>query len=135
MKKLILGWIFAITLCGAAEAQVLEAAEKSVAFKQYLIRPHTELSKLIYLLDRFNVPGVEMRVDGNVYSADKAFPYSKSYLAQNYKKEKAEVWIRAHCYRSRERNEIIYMRLDKENFKPARDILIEELSRLRAPGK
>ncbi len=131
MKQLVLGLTAVMCCTGALWAQGLEDFQDSEAFKHYLKRPRTELSRLIYLLDRFNAPGIEIKLDGNIYTTDKAFPYSKGYLSKNYKKERAEDWIRAHCYRSREKNEILYMRVGEESFKPVRDVLIEELERLR----
>lgn len=130
MKKLGLLAVFGMMLAQIAFGQGLADLRDSSAFRQYQTRPKTELSKLIYLLDRFNAPGIEIKIDGNIYTTDKAFPYSKGYLAKNYKKEKAEDWIRAHCYRSMEGNKIIYMRVDGSDFRPVRDMLIEELKRL-----
>lgn len=135
MKKTLL-YTFVMLLMGQiAWAQSLGPVQSSNAYKQYQNRSSSELSKLIFLLDRFNAPGVEMRIEGNVYTSDKAFPYSKGYLAKNYKKEKAEDWIRQHCYRSTGNNEIIYMRVDGGDFKPARDVLIEELKGLESLKK
>ncbi len=135
MKKFFLGMVLSIICAGVVFAQGLGDFQDSDAFKHYLNRPKTELSKLIYLLDRFNAPGIEIKLDGNIYTTDKAFPYSKGYLSKNYKKEPAEDWIRAHCYRSREKNEVLYMRVGDEGFRPVRDVLIEELKHLRAIEK
>lgn len=131
MKKIVFGLVLSAICASAVFAQGLGEFKESNAFKQYETRPRSELSKLIYLLDRFNAPGVEIKIDGNIYSTDKAFPYSKGYLAKNYKKEKAEAWIRAHCYRSMEGNKIIYMRVDGGDFRPVRDMLIDELKSLK----
>ncbi len=135
MKTLFFSGVLFFAVTGSVLAQEIGSIQDSAAFKQYQVRPQTELSKLIYLLDRFNSPAVEIKVDGNIYTTDKAFPYSKGYLSKNYKKEKAEAWIRAHCYRSSEKNEVIYMREGAAEFRPVRDILIEELKRLEALQK
>ena len=132
MKKTILSFMAMMVCATAVYAQGLGDFQGSGAYKNYLKRPKNELSKLIYLLDRFNAPSVEIKLDGNIYTTDKAFPYSKGYLSKNYKKEKAEDWIRAHCYRSREKNEVLYMRVGNESFEPVRDVLINELGQLRA---
>ena len=131
MKKMAWGVAVSMIYASVVFAQGLGAFQDSNAFKQYETRPRTELSKLIYLLDRFNAPGVEIKIDGNVYSTDKAFPYSKGYLAKNYKKETAEAWIRTHCYRSMDGNKVIYMRVGGGDFRPLRDMLIEELKILK----
>ncbi len=131
MRKIILNFLVLMICTTAIYAQGLGEFKTSDAYKSYLKRPKNELSKLIYLLDRFNAPGVEIKLDGNIYTTDKAFPYSKGYLSKNYKKEKAEDWIRAHCYRSREKNDVLYMRVGDEKFEPVRDVLIRELGQLR----
>ncbi len=109
----------------------LEPLTQSAAFKRYQARPASELSKLIYLLDRFNVPGIEIKIDGNIYPAEVAFPFAKFYLALNYRKERAEVWIQKHCYRSPFTNVIMLGRLPGEAFRPGRDMLFDGLKELR----
>ncbi len=135
MRKILFGILVMMVFAHVSFAGNLGAIQESAAFKQYQMRSKTDLSKLIYLLDRFNAPGVEIKLDGNIYSTDKAFPYSKGYLSKNYKKEKAEDWIRKHCYRSGEKNEVIYMRVGSGDFRPVRDVLIEELQNLKASEK
>lgn len=128
MKKII---VFSALIIGLAQtAWALEPIQDSEAFRKYQNRTPTELSKLIYLLDRFNTPETEIQIDGNVYASEKAFPYGKSYLAKSYKKEKAADWLREHCYRTQTNNQIIYIRVPGEDFRPFRDVLIEELERL-----
>ncbi len=125
-----------VALCVAAStAWAMEPLQESAAYQKYQNRPANELSKLIFLLDRFNTENTEIRIDGNVYKAEKAFPYGKSYLAQNYKQEKAEDWLRKHCYRTKGDNQIIYIRTQGDDFKPFRDVLIDELSVLRTIEK
>jgi|GEM_PF-1070263 len=131
MRRILFCILSGMIFLNSAFAASLGAFQDSAAFKQYQMRSKNDLSKLIYLLDRFNAPGVEIKLDGNIYTTDKAFPYSKGYLSKNYKKEKAEDWIRKHCYRSGDKNEVIYMRVEGSDFRPVRDILIEELKSLR----
>lgn len=128
MKKTIIV-LFSLAVLSAS-AFALEPIQESAAFKKYQNRTPTELSKLIYLLDRFNTPETEIQIDGNIYTAEKAFPYGKSFLAKNYKKENAADWLREHCYRTKDENKIIYIRFHEEKFRPFRDVLIEELERL-----
>lgn len=116
----------------AAHVFALEPIPESAAFKKYQNRSPSELSKLIYLLDRFNTPETEIRIDGNIYSSEKAFPYGKGYLAKNYNKESAEDWLRKHCYRTKESNQVIYIRVGGSDFRPFRDVLIEELETMKA---
>ncbi|HCM42662.1 MAG TPA: hypothetical protein DIS66_05060 [Candidatus Omnitrophica bacterium] len=128
MKKTIM-MLFSFAVLSAS-AFALEPIQESAAFKKYQNRTPTELSKLIYLLDRFNTTDTEIQIDGNIYTAEKAFPYGKSFLAKNYKKENAADWLREHCYRTKDENKVIYIRFHEEKFRPFRDVLIEELERL-----
>ena len=116
---------------GGAFAQSLVSIKDSVAYARYQSRPKTQLSELVYLMDRFNVPGVEIKVDGDTFNAEKAFPYWKISLSVSYEKETAQDWVRRYCYRSDQTNKVIYMRVNGGDCKPARDVFLEELKRLR----
>ena len=91
----------------------------------------TELSKLIYLLDRFNTPDIEIKVDGNTYRSEFAFPFAKAFLAVYYKKEKADTWIQKYCYRSPFSNEVMLGCMKDKECVPGRDLLLNELELLR----
>lgn len=116
-------------------AFALEPLQESAAYKKYQNRTPTELSKLIFLLDRFNTTETEIQIDGNIYTSEKAFPFGKSYLAKNYKKEEAANWLREHCYRTKDSNKVIYLRAGDEKFRPFRDVMIEELDKLNQLNK
>lgn len=123
---------FLVLFCiGTAFAQSLGSIENSTAYNRYQSRAKTKLSELIYLMDRFNVPGVEVNLDGNIFPAEKAFPYLKINLNVSYEQETAEDWINRYCYRSDETNKVIYMRVNDGGFKPMRDIFLKELQNLR----
>ena len=104
---------------------------ESRAFARYKTRIKTDLSKLIYLLDRFNDPQMEIKIDGNTYRSEMAFPFAKAFLAMNYRKEKAEVWIQKYCYRSPFSNQVMLGCLKDEKCMPGRDLLFNELQELR----
>ncbi len=104
---------------------------ESQAFERYKKRIKTELSKLIFLLDRFNSPEMEIKIDGNTYRAEQAFPFAKAFLAVYYHKEKAEVWIQKYCYRSPFTNQVMLGCIKGEKCVPGRDLLLEELKALR----
>ncbi len=109
----------------------LPPISESEAFERYKKRIKTELSKLIFLLDRFNSPEMEIKIDGNTYRAEQAFPFAKAFLAVYYKKEKAEVWIQKYCYRSPFSNQVMLGCIKDEKCVPGRDLLLEELKALR----
>ncbi len=104
---------------------------ESQAFARYRTRIKTELSKLIYLLDRFNDPQMEIKIDGNTYRSEMAFPFAKVFLAMNYRKEKADVWIQKYCYRSPFTNQVMLGCIKGEKCVPGRDLLLDELQALR----
>ncbi len=108
------------------------AIEESVAYQRYLKRKPTELSKLIYLMDRFNFQGMEIRVDGTTFQAPLCVPYVKAYLALQYRGERAEVWLQKHVYRSPFTHKVMYGRLPGEDFRIGRDMLFSELAKLRS---
>lgn len=103
----------------------------SRAFKAYEKRPKTELSKLIYLIERFNIEGIEIKIDGNIYPARLAYAFARMYLGLNYSQEKAEAWIEKHCYRSPFTNEVMLVRVDGGEYGVGRDFLLRELEMLR----
>lgn len=109
----------------------LPPLQESRAFARYKNRIKTDLSKLVYLMERFNAEGVEIKIDGNIYPARIAFPFARAYLALNYSKEKAEVWIEKHCYRSPFTNNVMLVRLGDEEYQVGRDVLLNELEALR----
>jgi len=106
--------------------------QDSHAFIRYKNRIKTDLSKLVYLMERFNLPGLEIKVDGNIYPAALAFPFARAYLAFNYSQEKAEDWIQKHCYRSPFTNEMMLVRVDGGPYEVGRDFLLRELEALKA---
>lgn len=119
-------------MCFSANAfAALPPILESDAFARYRKRMKTELSKLIYLLDRFNTPDMEIKIDGNTYRSELAFPFAKAFLAVYYKKEKAEVWIQKYCYRSPFTNQVMLGCMKDEKCVPGRDLLLGELEELR----
>jgi hypothetical protein len=132
LKRAVLTLVAVALFAGAAfAAYEWPPVETSKAYERYLNRPRSEMSRLIYLLDRFNFDGMEIRVDGTTYQAPMCVPFVKAYLALNYRKERAEVWIQKHVYRSPFTNEVMVGRLPGEDYRPGRDMLFEELAKLR----
>jgi len=107
--------------------QYLPSMEESRAYQQYSLRPKVELSKLIYLLDRFRESKLEVIFDGNPYPPEKAADHAKVYLSKHYHREEAKRWIKLHVHRSITKNEVIYARFPTGKKKPAKDILLKEL--------
>lgn len=131
MRKFFTLSLMAWLLCSATAFAALQPIGESQAFESYKKRIKTELSQLIYLLDRFNVPEMEIKIDGNTYQAEKAFPFAKAFLAVYYRKEKAEVWIQKYCYRSPFTNQVMLGCMKDEKCISGRDLLLKELKELR----
>lgn len=126
-------WMFlaaALTVAGvsyaAISAQGLQPYQESPAYKQYQKRPKSELSKLIYLMDRFKGSQYTVLFDGAEYDSLKALKYAKSYIAKHYQKEEAENWLRDHAYRSPS-GKVIYLKTPEGKTEVLRDSLIQEL--------
>jgi len=131
MKKSLALFFIVFSFFSASAFAALPPLSESQAFARYKKRIKTELSKLIYLLDRFNDPQMEIKIDGNTYRSEMAFPFAKAFLALNYRKEKAEVWIQKYCYRSPFANQVMLGCLKDEKCMPGRDLLLAELKELR----
>ncbi len=139
MKKTIAGVIFSaaiflllnsVSWAGAGEA--LPPFQESAAYKQYTRNPKSELSKLIYLMNRFRDSDLKVLYDGHDYTSDYAIGEAKKYIARNYHKENAEKWIKKHAYRAQSGGgDIIYLKYSDGKLRPLRDVLIEELEALQ----
>jgi len=135
----LLGLMFAATLNGSAKepaagmaVSALGPLKTSAAFSQYQKRPKTELSKLIFLMDRFKGCPAEVIYDGQHYDSDFALKAAKSYKAShNKKKQAAEEWIRENAYRSDPGRQVILYKEPKREPRPLRDILLGELEALK----
>ncbi len=100
------------------------------AIQQYTLRPASELSKILYLLDLFKGSKVFIVYDGVEYDYKTALKYSRKYIARNYKNEKAEKWILKNASKSAQTNKPIYVKSVEASLKPLSEILVEELKNL-----
>ena len=101
---------------------------ESRAYKRYSNRPKSELSKLIFLIDRFKDMGVRIRYDGLEYDANYAARITKKYLARRYRRENAKEWVQKHSYRSIHAGEIIYVIFPDGSEEALREVFISELN-------
>lgn len=101
--------------------------EKSEAFRQYKLRPPSENSKLIYLIDRFSDTEIEILYDSHFFSAKFSGRVARWFLSRHYKQEKAETWIMRWCNTSTPAGHLIWVKLPNGKFRLAREILFEEL--------
>lgn len=131
MRKFFVLSLMTVLLCSTPAFSAIQPIAESQAFESYKKRIKTDLSQLIYLLDRFNIPEMEIKIDGNTYQSKSAFPFAKAFLAVYYRKEKAEDWIRKYCYRSPFTNQVMLGCMKGEKCIPGRDLLLNELKALR----
>ena len=103
---------------------------QSQAYKQFTSRPYSELSKIIYLIDRFGDAGIEILYDGHYYQARFAKQVARWFLFHRYKKETAEQWIQVWCHKSVFSGNLIWVKLADKSMHPAREVLLEELKAL-----
>ena len=107
----------------------LGPVQDSAAYKQYVLRSNpSELSKLIYLMDRFQgAKDLEVSYEGNFYDIETARREARQYIAKNYRQETAGRFIQDHAYRPKFGNGILYVKYPDGTTRPLRDILLEEL--------
>lgn len=110
----------------------LSPFQESLAYQQYSRRPKTELSKLVYLMDRLKKGHFIILYNGRPYEAVKIATLVKGYIALNYRKEKAEDWIQNHAYKSRSKGQVIFLQSPDGEKRVLKDVLLEELKLLPA---
>lgn len=122
-------------LVGAEEFQ-LPPIKQSQAYQQYALRESkTELSKLLYLMDRYRQTPYIIHYEGHDYDAQAALMQARKYVAKNYQKEPAEEFIRVHAYRPKIGSSILYVKYPDGQTVLLRDILLDELKALESLEK
>ncbi len=100
---------------------------ESKAFEQFMLRPTTELSKIIYLIDRFSDSKIEILYEDHYYSALFASRVARFFLPRHYRQEAAEHWVLTWCSTSIPSGSPIWVKFEDGSFKLAREVLLEEL--------
>jgi hypothetical protein len=108
----------------------LPSPQESPAYKQYLKRPKTELSKILYLLERLKMQNLKILYNGKVFEPCQILTIVKAHIALTYKKEKAQDWIQVNAYKSRSKGQVIYLEYPNGQRRILRDVLLEELASL-----
>ncbi len=110
----------------------LEVLKDSKAYQVYKSRTDSssELTKLIYLIDRFQKANMTIIYDGIEYKPDFVARMARWFLPSHYHNESAEKWIMVWCNKSYSFRQLIWVKDSKEHCKLAREILLEELKRL-----
>ncbi len=131
---------FPLFACGIHERPVLaeEAPvyagflplKDSPAFQQYLRRPKNDLSRLIYLLERFGQSDVEIIYEGFHLPAAKAAPIARWFLGRNYRHEPPSQWIYQWCNKTIPNGKLILVKFSDGTVRLGREVLFEELAAL-----
>lgn len=105
---------------------------ESKAYQQFKTRPVSDLSRIIYLIDRFSGTKIEIVYNGRYYKAAFVASLAKFFLTQNYKKETVDEWIMKWCNVSIPSGNLIWVRFPDNKFKLSRDVLKGETAALEA---
>ncbi len=106
---------------------VFPPVENSRAFQQYKTRPLTDLSRLIYLIDRFGELDISIRYDNYDYNSQFAARIARWFLSRRYHGESVDKWIMQWCNTSIGTGNLIWVKLPDGNFRLAREILFDEI--------
>lgn len=133
ISSMLLACVTAAGWAGTARAEIsgLPSVRESGAFQQYKKRSPSELSRILYLIERFKGTKVEVLYDGTFYKADVAVPIARWFLAVNYKKQTAEEWVKQYCTSTIFYGNPIRVKLPDSTFRTSRDLLLEELADLK----
>lgn len=140
MKKHILIFLFtclsfSAVLCAAPHKPIgdyLSPLEDSEAYKQYKLRPQSDFSKMLYLIDRFKESNFEVLYEGHYFGSVFAANFSRWFLSKNYKNEPLDEFIMSWCNRTFLKKELIWIKLPDGAFRLGREVLQEELKNLEA---
>lgn len=104
--------------------------EESKAYQQYVLRPQTELSKLIFLIDRFGEADAQVLYENINYPASFSAKFCRAFLPIHYKQETAEYWVKHWATTSFPSGKPIWLKLPDGSFLRTRDVFLDELAAL-----
>lgn len=103
----------------------------SFAYKQFMNRKdQSDLSKLIYLIDRFSGTDIQVVYDGISYKSSFAAGVAKWFLARKYNKETVSEWILKWCNRTILAGNLIWVKFPDGSVKLSREVLTNEVEAL-----
>jgi len=104
---------------------------ESRAYKQYQRRQKSDLSKLLFLIDRFAQSKVEIIYDGFHFPSAQAAGMARWFLSRNYNKQTPEEWIYQWCNTTVPRGKLILVKLPDGSTELGREVLLSELAALK----
>ncbi len=129
---------FVLSLGGKARGfgkTELPPMKDSAAYQQFCTKPVTELSKLVYLIDRFGASDIQVVYDNYHYNAKFCAVVARWLLSMRYHQETAEQFIIRWCNTSFPGGNLIWVKYPDGDYRLARDILKEELRLLESTVK
>lgn len=109
----------------------LPELEGTHAYAQYRSRPENELSKMIYLIDRFSETDAEILYSGKTFKTGAVARIARWFVKTRYtQSDRAESWINKWCHRTIPEGEMIWVRYQGGRYFSARDILLADLETL-----
>ncbi len=115
----------------AAEAKwTLPPLEQSKAYQDFKMRPDTEQSKLLYLIDRFQDSGVQVGYNSVFFDAPLAARFARWFLLRFYRGETVDQWLVKWCYRSVPSGDLIWCKFPDGTQKLSMPVLMGELEAL-----
>jgi len=100
------------------------------AFRRYVEGPHSDLAKLLCLIDRFRDTDVQVIYQGHPYDARTAIEFARDYLARNYRKERPDRWIKANVTLRGFDGKMPEFKFSNGKTRVVVDVLLEELNLL-----
>lgn len=115
----------------AAGSDFLPPVRESEAYRLYKKRPPSELSRIIYLIDRCKGTELQVLYDGSFYTAEIAVPIARWFLSVYYRRQTAEQWVKQYCTSTIPYGNPIRVKLPDNTFRLSRDFLLEDLAALK----
>lgn len=106
------------------------ALNESAAYQQFKLRPVTDFSKLLFLIDRFGDANVEIVYDNHYFKTSFAAKMARWFITRNYKQETPEAFIMKWCNTSVTSGNLVWVKLPNNKFKLSREVLLNELKAL-----
>ncbi len=109
----------------------LPPVHESLAFKQLRQRPKSELSKMLYLIERFKNMNAEVQYNSGRYKIKDISILIQGFILVNFdRKGTAKDWVIQNASYSRTKRNPIWVYLPDGSHCLAKDLLLQELETL-----
>lgn len=142
MKKILILVLLTVYPFAPAFAQPvailpeLPPIQESPAYKQFRQKPQSELSKMMYLIQRFKNLNVEIQYNSHRYRIREISPLIMAYVFANFdRKGTAREWVIANASYSRTKRNPILVHLQDGSHERASELLLRELEILEKTVK